>query len=76
MNKDSARKPAPAPAPAPAPPKPRSAILVGINTILADNPSLVNEDPTGKAWFFKMKVADLSVLDGLMDEAAYNEMIG
>ncbi len=50
--------------------------IVEVNGDLADNPSLVNEDPTGKAWFFKMKVADLSVLDGLMDEAAYNAMIG
>lgn len=50
--------------------------IVAVNQDVADNPALVNEDPTGKAWFFKMKVADLSVLDGLMDEAAYNAMIG
>ncbi len=50
--------------------------IVEINQEIADNPGLVNEDPTGKAWFFKMKVADLSALDGLMDEAAYKEMIG
>ncbi len=50
--------------------------IVEVNGDLADNPAMVNEDPTGKAWFFKMKVADMSALDGLMDEAAYNEMIG
>lgn len=50
--------------------------IVEINDQVADNPGMVNEDPTGKAWFFKMKVADLSALDGLMDEAAYKEMIG
>ncbi|GAB4382283.1 glycine cleavage system protein GcvH [Albidovulum sp.] len=50
--------------------------IVEINQEIADNPGLVNEDPTGKAWFFKMKVADLSALDGMMDEAAYKEMIG
>ncbi len=50
--------------------------IVEVNNDVADNPGMVNEDPTGKAWFFKMKVADLSVLDGLMDEAAYNAMIG
>lgn len=50
--------------------------IVEVNTDVADNPGMVNEDPTGKAWFFKMKVADLSVLDGLMDEAAYKAMIG
>ncbi|MCT8328310.1 glycine cleavage system protein GcvH [Albidovulum sediminis] len=50
--------------------------IVEVNGDLADNPGMVNEDPTGKAWFFKMKIADLSALDGMMDEAAYNEMIG
>ena len=50
--------------------------IVEINDQVADNPGMVNEDPTGKAWFFKMKVADLSALDGLMDETAYKEMIG
>ncbi len=35
------------------------------------NPSLVNTDPAGGAWFFKMKIADTGELDGLMDEAAY-----
>lgn len=50
--------------------------IVAVNGDVADNPGMVNEDPTGKAWFFKMKVADLSVLDGLMDEAAYKELIG
>ena len=50
--------------------------IVEVNEELADNPGMVNEDPTGKAWFFKMKLADKSALDGLMDEAAYNEMIG
>ncbi len=50
--------------------------IVEVNADVADNPGMVNEDPTGKAWFFKMKVADLSVLDGMMDEAAYNDLIG
>ena len=50
--------------------------IVEVNDAIIDNPGLVNEDPTGKAWFFKMKVADMSKLDGLMDEAAYNDLIG
>lgn len=50
--------------------------IVEINTTLADNPGLVNEDPLGAGWFFKMKVDDLSALDGYMDEDAYREMIG
>lgn len=50
--------------------------IVEVNEALADNPGMVNEDPTGKAWFFKMKVKDISALDGFMDEAAYKDLIG
>ena len=50
--------------------------IVEVNEKLVDNPSLVNEDPTGAAWFFKMRLDDLSVLDALMDEDEYNDLIG
>jgi glycine cleavage system H protein len=50
--------------------------IVEVNQEIADNPGLVNEDPTGRAWFFKMKLSDPSNLDGLMDEAAYKDLIG
>ena len=50
--------------------------IVEVNTKLADSPALVNEDPTGAAWFFKLKVDDLSVLDQFMDEDEYNDLIG
>jgi glycine cleavage system H protein len=50
--------------------------IVAVNSKLVDNPSLVNEDPTGAAWFFKMKLDDLSVLDQFMDEDEYNDLIG
>lgn len=50
--------------------------IVEVNEALADNPGMVNEDPTGKAWFFKMKIADMSALDAYMDEAGYNALIG
>jgi len=50
--------------------------IVEVNQALADNPSLVNEDPLGAAWFFKLKVDDLSVLEGFMDEDAYKDLIG
>jgi len=39
-------------------------------------PESVNEDPYGKGWMVKMKVADPSELDGLMDAAAYEAMLG
>ncbi|RTM11448.1 MAG: glycine cleavage system protein GcvH [Bradyrhizobiaceae bacterium] len=41
------------------------------NAELAAEPALVNSDAQGKAWFFKIKIADKSELGGLMDEAAY-----
>lgn len=50
--------------------------IVEVNEVLVDDPGKVNEDPMGDAWFFKMKVEDLSVLDELMDEAAYNSFVG
>jgi len=50
--------------------------IVAVNEALADTPGLVNEDPLGAAWFFKMKVADLGALAGFMDEAAYKALIG
>jgi glycine cleavage system H protein len=49
--------------------------IVEVNEVLADEPGKVNEDPIGDGWMFKMKIEDLSALDDLMDEAAYNEMI-
>ena len=50
--------------------------ITEVNTKLVDNPSLVNEDPTGAAWFFKIKIDDMSVLDAMMDEDEYNDLIG
>jgi len=49
--------------------------IVEVNEALTDNPGLVNEDPLGAAWFFKMKVEDLDQINAYMDEDAYNEMI-
>ena len=45
------------------------------NSALADDPALINRDPEGEGWFFKMTLADQSELDGLMDEAAYREWV-
>ena len=42
-----------------------------VNDALSADPALVNSDAGGKAWFFKLRIADKSELDGLMDEAAY-----
>lgn len=50
--------------------------IVQVNAKLADNPGLVNEDPMGAAWFFKMKVDDLSAMDDYMDEDEYADYVG
>ena len=50
--------------------------IVEVNEAIADNPALVNEHPLGAGWFFKMKVADLSVIDGFMEADAYNDFTG
>ena len=49
--------------------------IVAVNADLAETPALVNDDPLG-AWFFKMKIDDLSVLDDFMDEDAYQDLVG
>jgi glycine cleavage system H protein len=45
------------------------------NPALADDPALINRDPEGDGWFFKLKLSDPSELDGLMDEGAYREWV-
>lgn len=46
-----------------------------VNAALADQPALVNEDAEGKAWFFRLRIADPTSLDGLMDRAAYEAFV-
>ena len=50
---------------------PISGEVLEVNEALAAEPALVNSDADGKAWFFKLRIADKSELGGLMDEAAY-----
>jgi glycine cleavage system H protein len=50
--------------------------ITEVNEALVDEPGKVNEDPEGDAWFFKMKIEDMSALDDMMDEAAYKKYIG
>ncbi|MEO5640820.1 MAG: glycine cleavage system protein GcvH [Sphingomicrobium sp.] len=47
--------------------------VIEANAVLGDDPALVNRDPEGEGWFFKLTLSDPSELDGLMDEAAYRE---
>lgn len=54
---------------------PASGEVVEVNTALQETPGLVNEDPIGKGWFLRLKLADPSELDGLMDEPAYADFV-
>jgi glycine cleavage system H protein len=49
--------------------------VIGINEQVIQNPTLVNTDPAGKGWLFKVKVTDQLQLDNLLDEPAYNALI-
>jgi glycine cleavage system H protein len=54
---------------------PISGEVLEVNAELVAEPALINSDPAGKAWFFKLKIADRGELGGLMDEAAYQKHI-
>tara|TARA_Y100000589_G_scaffold44414_1_gene37359 strand:+ start:258 stop:617 length:360 start_codon:yes stop_codon:yes gene_type:complete len=49
--------------------------IIEINEALSDEPSKVNEDPMGDAWFFKMKPSDPSQIEDYMTEDEYNKLI-
>ena len=50
--------------------------IVGANEALEADPALVNTDPHGEGWIFKIKVSDLAEVAALMDADAYNAHIG
>jgi len=45
------------------------------NEALGDDPALVNSDPEGDGWFFKLTLDNASELDGLMDDTAYKAFV-
>ncbi|NTE34362.1 glycine cleavage system protein GcvH [Agrobacterium tumefaciens] len=49
--------------------------VVEINQAIVDDPSLVNSDPQGAGWFFKLKLSNPADAETLLDEAAYKELI-
>ena len=54
---------------------PVSGEVIEANDDLAATPALVNEDAEGKAWFFKVRLANPGELDALMDRAAYDQLV-
>ncbi len=54
---------------------PVTGTITEVNSALADEPGKVNSDPEGEGWFFKIKIANASELDALLDEVAYGALI-
>ncbi|RAI33286.1 glycine cleavage system protein GcvH [Rhodoplanes serenus] len=46
-----------------------------VNEAVTQEPGLVNSDPTGKGWLFKIKIADRGEVDALLDEAGYKAIL-
>jgi glycine cleavage system H protein len=49
--------------------------VVEVNQAIVEDPAIVNTDPQGTGWFFKLRLEDPKAMDGLMDEAAYKKLI-
>ena len=54
---------------------PVSGEVIEGNQAVADDPSLINSDPEGEGWFFKLRLSDAGEVEGLMDEGAYREWV-
>jgi glycine cleavage system H protein len=54
---------------------PLSGEVVEVNAALADEPNLVNKSPYDKGWLVRVRIADPSERDALLDAAAYGELI-
>ena len=46
-----------------------------VNGKLAEDPALVNRDPAGEGWFFKLELSDPATFDALMDQAGYDALL-
>ena len=54
--------------------RPLAGEVVELNQAIVEDPAIVNTDPQGAGWFFKLRLADAKAMDGLMDEAAYKKL--
>ncbi|MBA4222376.1 MAG: glycine cleavage system protein H [Methylobacterium sp.] len=54
---------------------PVSGEVVAVNSELEAAPGTVNEDPAGKGWFVKIKLANTGELDGLLSETEYQDYV-
>ena len=49
--------------------------VVGVNDALADKPELVNSEPFGEGWMVRVRLADASQVDELLDAAGYERLV-
>jgi glycine cleavage system H protein len=54
---------------------PVSGEVIEGNPALADDPALINSDPEGDGWFFKLRLDNPGEVEGLMDEGAYRDWV-
>lgn len=54
---------------------PISGEIVEVNQALESNPEVVNADPLGDGWFFRLRPQDPSTLDALLDQDAYERLL-
>ena len=54
---------------------PVSGEIIEANTELEDSPELINEDPYGKGWIFKIKLSDAGEIDSLLSNTEYDTTI-
>ena len=52
---------------------PVSGEITDINQSIVDDPSKINADPEGDAWFFKLKMKDKTEMDSLMNKEEYDK---
>jgi glycine cleavage system H protein len=55
---------------------PLSGEVTAVNKAVVDNPSLVNTDPYGQGWFYKVKLSNAAEANGLMSPDQYKAQIG
>jgi glycine cleavage system H protein len=53
---------------------PVSGEIIAVNEDLSDSPELINSDPYGGAWMYKIKLSDPSEVNNLLDVAAYQAL--
>lgn len=54
---------------------PVSGEVIAINEALEDDPEIVNNSPYGDGWFFKVRMANASELEGLLDATGYQDVV-